>query len=87
MRRKQLIRNPLTKAQIEKCLQISNDISEDIDNHDSKLQLRRAIFYFACKTCQEAEKRAQLETSMKIIQVAAEYMKIGLDGFEARDKN
>lgn len=47
-------------------LQISNDISEDIDNNDSKENLRIAVKWWADYACEQSRLRAELEQKEKI---------------------
>jgi len=45
------LQDRFTKEQAELAAKISNDIAEDIDNHESKKDLRMAVDYWASVAC------------------------------------
>lgn len=68
----------LTKRQVEKCQQISNDISKGIDNGDSIAELRGAVWYYAEMASKEAVRHASLEADMAIAATTVEFLNVAL---------
>ena len=59
-------------------LSVSNDISEDIDNGESREQLREVVRWWAMKACDEAQRRAEAEQTVKMVRLAKELMDVAL---------
>ena len=57
---------------------VSNDISEGIDNGESRKQLRQVISWWADLACEEAQKRAALESRIEIYKAAKGLMDVAL---------
>ncbi len=64
------------KAQIAQ--QISNDISEGIDNGHSKRELRMAVAYYADLAAVKAERLSNAESSIEICMIANRFMNAAL---------
>ena len=55
------------KKRVEEILQLSNDISEDMDlDHWSRKDLVDAITYWNDRACEEAQKRVALQSQVQI---------------------
>ena len=59
-------------------LSVSNDISEDIDNEESREQLREVVRWWAMKACDEAQRRAEAEQTVKMVRFAKELLDIAI---------
>jgi hypothetical protein len=67
-----------SKYQIDRAYQIANDIAEDINNKDTRAELRMAIAYFRDRECVESQKRADLESRLALYQSAKGIMDLAL---------
>lgn len=68
-----------TKNQMELAASISNDIAEDIDNHETREQLRVAVAYWADVAAMLQQRRAALESSLLVFQYAKGLMDSALE--------
>jgi len=59
-------------------LKVSNDISEDIDGGESREELREVVRWWAQKACDEAQRRATAEQTVKMFSMAKQLMDIAL---------
>lgn len=55
-----------TNEQKEKAMSIVNDIAEDIDNHETKAELRQALAIYADMLCDALQSKAELKTDLLI---------------------
>ena len=69
---------PSGSAMRDLALSVSNDISEDIDNRESREQLREVVRWWATKACDEAQRRAEAEQTVKMVRLAKELMDVAL---------
>ena len=58
------------KKQENRALSISNDISEDIDNGETRKELREAIRWWANLAAEQGQELGLLRFNMKIIKIA-----------------
>jgi hypothetical protein len=59
-------------------LKVSNDISEDIDGGESREELRDVIRWWADKACDEAQRRATAEQTVKMFTLAKQLMDVAI---------
>ena len=59
-------------------LKVSNDISEDIDGGENREELREVVRWWAQKACDEAQRRATAEQTVKMVRLAKELMDVAL---------
>ena len=77
-----------TKEQRDKAWGIVNDIAEDIDNHETRAELRQALAIYADMHCDALQKRAceRTDKMMEAVNKLAELMAAN-DGTEAQPPN
>ena len=65
-----------TQSQRDKAWGIVNDIAEDIDNHETRAELRQALAIYADMLCDALQKRAceKTEKMMEAVNKLAELM-------------
>jgi hypothetical protein len=68
-----------TPEQAERAAQISNDIAEDIDNGETRKELRMAVAYWHDRMCVEAQARATAESALEIYRSAKKLMDMALE--------
>jgi hypothetical protein len=69
---------PDVSAMRDLALSVSNDISEDIDNGESREQLREVVRWWADKACDEAQRRASAEQTVKMFRLAKQLMDVAI---------
>ena len=59
-------------------LKVSNDISEYIDGGESREELREVVRWWAGKACDEAQRRATAEQTVKMFTLAKQLMDVAI---------
>ena len=68
------------KREAERSAQISNDIAEGIDNHDSVQALRTAVAYYSDLAVVAEQRAARAETKLVLARVAKTWLDLAAEG-------
>jgi hypothetical protein len=73
-----LLGGRFTQVQADLAAQIANDVAENIDNRDTRDELRMAVSYWNANFCEQARLRAEAESTVRIFQCAKALMDVAL---------